>query len=200
MGSSWAMAAALGVAVGWRVLLARPGRPVAPDPAGPGRFKGAGRRRRRSGSLVRPGGARIAPGWPRTLSSPRHARRYDRAMLGQGWQSQWERVQRRLDDVRAVYTGRPGGTDAAIDTVQSFFEAVHHFKDWLRNDPSSGISKAAGDKLINGSVVLRLSADLANGSKHLALTRSRTGDRSTTIARNDVTVFPGTAWGQRRWG
>jgi hypothetical protein len=91
---------------------------------------------------------------------------YDRAMLGQGWQSQWERVQRRLDDVRAVYTGRPGGTDAAIDTVQSFFEAVHHLKDWLRNDPSSGINKAMGDKLINGSLVLQLCADLANGSKH----------------------------------
>src|SRR5829696_4573865 len=111
-------------------------------------------------------------------------------MLGRGWQSQWERVQRRLDDVRAVYTGRPGGTDAAIDTVQSFFEAVHHLKDWLRNDPSSGINKAAGDKMISRSLVLQLCADLANGSKHLKLTSSRTGDLSTTIARNDVAVFP----------
>ena len=34
--------------------------------------------------------------------------------LCQSWQSQWERVQRRLDDVHAVYTERPGGTDAAI--------------------------------------------------------------------------------------
>jgi hypothetical protein len=97
--------------------------------------------------------------------------------------------------VRAVYTGRPGGTDAAIDTVQSFFEAVHHLKDWLRNDPSSGITKAAGDKLIDDSSVLQICSDLANGSKHLVLTSSRTGDRSTRIARNDVTVFPGTAWG-----
>ena len=114
-------------------------------------------------------------------------------MLRHVWQSQWERVQRRLDDVRAVYTRRPGGTDAAVDTVQSFFEAVHHLKDWLGNDPSSGITKADGDKLINESTVLQLCADLANGSKHLALTRSRTGDRSTRITRNDVTVFPGTA-------
>jgi hypothetical protein len=120
-------------------------------------------------------------------------------MLGRGWQSQWERVQRRLDDVRAVYTGRPGGTDAAIDTVQSFFEAVHHLKDWLRNDPSSGISKAAGDELINESLVLRLCADLANGSKHLMLTTSRSGDLSTTIARNDVTVFVGTGTSAHRF-
>ena len=41
--------------------------------------------------------------------------------------------------------------------------------------------------------MLRLCADLANGSKHLSLTSSRTGDKSTDIARNDVTVFVGTA-------
>jgi hypothetical protein len=120
-------------------------------------------------------------------------------MLGQGWQSQWERVQRRLDDVRAVYTGRPGGTDAAIDIVLSFFEAVHHLKDWLRNDPSSGINKAAGDSMINGSTTLQLCADLANGSKHFKLTRSRTGDLSTTIARNDATVFVGTGTSAHRF-
>jgi hypothetical protein len=56
----------------------------------------------------------------------------------------------------------------------------------------SGITKADGDSLIKKSVMLRLSADVANGSKHLRLTRSRTGDKSTDIARNDATVFVGT--------
>jgi hypothetical protein len=121
-------------------------------------------------------------------------------MLGHGWQMQWARVQRRLDDVRAVYTGRAGGTDAAVDTVQSFFEAVHHPKDWLGNDPSSGVTQAAGDSLINAKPVLQLCADLANGSKHLALTKgSRTGDPSTTIARNDVTVFVRTGTSAHRF-
>jgi hypothetical protein len=120
-------------------------------------------------------------------------------MLGHDWQMQWARVQRRLDDVRAVYTGRPGGTDAAVDTVQSFFEAVHHLKDWLGNNPSSGVTKAAGDALINASPVLQLCADLANGSKHFKLTTSRTGDTSTTIARNDVTVFAGTGTSAHRF-
>jgi hypothetical protein len=119
-------------------------------------------------------------------------------MLGQGWQSQWARVQRRLDDVRGVYAGRPGGTDAAIDTVQSFFEAVHHLKDWLENDPSSGITD--GDSLTNRSTTLQLCADLANGSKHLKLTRrTRTGDPATGIARNDVTVFVGTGTSAHRF-
>lgn len=120
-------------------------------------------------------------------------------MLSQGWKSQWARVQRRLDDVRAVYTGRAGGTDAALDSIQSFFEAVHHLKDWLGNDPSSGMSKAAGDSLINKSPVLQLCADLANGSKHLRLRNARTGDPSTTIVRNDVTVFVGTGTSAHRF-
>jgi hypothetical protein len=120
-------------------------------------------------------------------------------MLGQGWQAQWARVHRRLDDVRAVYAGRPGGTDAAVDTVQSFFESVLHLKDWLGNDPLSGVTKATGDSVINTSQVLRLCADLANGSKHLRLTHSRAGDTSTTIARNDVTVLVGTGTSAHRF-
>lgn len=120
-------------------------------------------------------------------------------MLGQDWRSQWARVSRRLNDVRAVYAGAPGGTDVAIDTVLSFFEAVHHLKDWLGNDPVSGITKAEADSLINSSPMLRLCADLANGSKHLSLTGSRTGDKSTEIARNDVTIFAGTGTSAHRF-
>jgi hypothetical protein len=57
------------------------------------------------------------------------------------------------------------------------------------------------DALINGSTVLQLCADLANGSKHLTLrpTRSRTGDPTTTIARNDTTVFVGTGTSAHRF-
>jgi hypothetical protein len=102
------------------------------------------------------------------------------AALGQGWQFQWTRVHWRLDDVRAVYTGREGGTDGALDATLSFLEAIHHLKDWLRNDPSSGISKPDDrDALIGRSAMLQLCADLANGSKHLVLTTTRTGDMST---------------------
>lgn len=98
-----------------------------------------------------------------------------------------------------MYAGTPGGTDVAIDTVLSFFEAIHHLKDWLENDPISGITKDEGDSLINRSLMLRLCADLANGSKHLKLTRSRTGDKSTDITRNDVTVFAGTGTAAHRF-
>ncbi|MFB6931257.1 hypothetical protein [Streptomyces chartreusis] len=92
-----------------------------------------------------------------------------------------------------MYEGTEGGTDVAVDRVLSFFEAVHHLKDWLGNDPATPVTKAHGDALINGCPKLRLCADLANGSKHLTLRpdRTRTGDASTTIARNDVAVLAG---------
>lgn len=112
-------------------------------------------------------------------------------MLGQGWQSQWERVGRRLEDVRGVYAGTPGGTDVAIDKVLSFFETVHALRDWLWNDPASGVTKDDVHTLIGGSPLLQVCADVANGSKHFELTTSQTGDLSTTIARNDVAVFVG---------
>ena len=123
----------------------------------------------------------------------------DETVLGQGWQTQWARVHRRLNDVRVVYSGRAGGTDDAMDTVLSFFEAVHHLKDWLMNDQASGITKAAADSLINGSPMLRLCADLANGSKHLVLTGPRTRDKSTGITRNDVNIFVGTGTAAHRF-
>ena len=47
--------------------------------------------------------------------------------------------------------------------------------------------------------MLQLCADLANGSKHLALTGSRTGDKSTTITRNDVNIFVGTGTTSHRF-
>ena len=98
-----------------------------------------------------------------------------------------------------MYAGAPGGTDVALDAVLSFFWAVHHLKDWHANDPVSAVTKAEVDSLINRSLMLRLCADLANGSKHLSLTPPRTGDKSTDIARNDVAVFAGTGTAAHRF-
>ena len=39
--------------------------------------------------------------------------------------------------------------------------------------------------------MLQLCADLANGSKHLLLKTTRTGDLATDITRNDVNILMG---------
>jgi hypothetical protein len=62
------------------------------------------------------------------------------------------------------------------------------------------VTSKAGESLIKASTVLQLCGDLANGSKHLKLTKySHTGDYSTTIARNDVTVLVGTGTSAHRF-
>ncbi len=121
------------------------------------------------------------------------------SMLNQTWRDHWERVLRRLDDVRAVYRGAPGGTIWATDSVQSFFEAVHHLKDWTGNDPAIPLTKADGDALINRDTNLQISADIANGSKHFNLTTTRTGDKGTDITRNDATVQLGAGTSAHRF-
>jgi|SRR6266487_1571412 len=116
-------------------------------------------------------------------------------MLGQGWQGQWARVQRRLDGVRDVYADTPSpGTEGALDSVLCFFEAIHHLRDWLGNDPAITVKEADCNALINKNLSLRLCGDLANGSKHLKLTSTWTGDLSTTIPGSEANVLlgPGT--------
>jgi hypothetical protein len=83
--------------------------------------------------------------------------------------------------------------------VQSCFEAIHHLKDWIGNDPSIPLTRAHGDGLINGEPDLQLSADIANASKHFGLTQSRTGDTGTDITRNDAIVMIGTGRSAHRF-
>ncbi|MGI3202496.1 hypothetical protein ACRJ4W_37290 [Streptomyces sp. GLT-R25] len=138
----------------------------------------------------------------RVLGHRANTCRHTGFVLGQGWSSQWDRVGRRLDDVRTLYERAPGGTDAAIDAVLSFFETVHHLKDWLTNDQASGVLTADVHDLLDGSPTLKLCADLANGAKHFKLDptrRTQTGDHSTTIAENDVVVFVGTGVSAHRF-
>jgi len=118
------------------------------------------------------------------------------AKVGSGSGSGWAAVSGRCGPSTPA---APGGTDAALDRVLSFFETIHHFKDWLRNDPKSGVTKTDVHAVIDSSLALQLCADLANGSKHLKLTNSQTGDLGTTIARNDVSVFVGTGTSAHRF-
>ena len=59
-------------------------------------------------------------------------------MLGQGWQFQWRRVHRRLNDVRAVYTGREGGTEDALDAT------LRSSRRFITSKTGSGMISRAG--------------------------------------------------------
>jgi hypothetical protein len=88
-----------------------------------------------------------------------------------------------LGRVQAVYHGGPAGIDEAKDDVYSFFQNIHHLKDWLRHDPASHVTKADVETFIKNSSELSICADLCNGSKHLKLTSPLTGDPATAVTK-----------------
>src|SRR5690348_6159356 len=113
---------------------------------------------------------------------------------GQRWQDQWAQIERWRERVRQSRDdGRADGlgTDGYRDEVFALFYAVWHLKDWLKNDPTLGTAirqDVEGWVNANGSS-LTVIADVANGSKHLALSNPRAaGSRQT---RNDVTIAMG---------
>ncbi|MEX2644957.1 MAG: hypothetical protein WD249_01720 [Gaiellaceae bacterium] len=80
------------------------------------------------------------------------------------------------------------------DEVYAFFQNCYHLKDWLLNDPASASAAADVEKFISRTPSLALCADLANGSKHLTLTRSRRhaeGTPSLATTRFKGRVEPG---------
>jgi hypothetical protein len=110
------------------------------------------------------------------------------------WRDQWHRVELGLARIEAVYAGRPEpeGTAGASYDVYTFFVTCHHLADWLASDASLPRStQRKGRALVSKSNELKMCADLANRSKHCALTRTRTGDSSTGPSGNDATVMMG---------
>lgn len=79
-------------------------------------------------------------------------------------------------------------SDEARDALIHFFQDAYHLKDWIKNDAS--VSTDDVEEFINVTEPLRVCADLCNGTKHLVLKRSRTGDGSTGLTTQSVTVRP----------
>ncbi len=99
------------------------------------------------------------------------------------------RLHRRVLD-RTVPIQGPGGQLTDInehmarysDDVWSFFINAWHVRDWVKNDET--IEPAARDRILaaaEASRALRLCADLANGRKHLTLTRRRIGAELSSV-------------------
>ena len=74
-------------------------------------------------------------------------------------------------------------SDGYQDDAYAFFVACFHLKDWLTNDPASRAAASGIEALVSASHSLSLCADIANGSKHLRLTRRPRVDASARIGR-----------------
>lgn len=95
---------------------------------------------------------------------------------------QFERAQRYLMRLRAVYAGKFADSlkeQDYEDDVLSFFMHCYHIKDWIAftGKDAALVSKQI-DTFIDKNECLKICTDLCNGTKHCVLTRStRTGNQ-----------------------
>jgi hypothetical protein len=96
------------------------------------------------------------------------------------WEDQWRRVERWFDRFAATANGRKhvDASDNYQDEVYSFFQNCYHLKDWLLNDPTTGVVRGDVEAYISASQDLSICADICNGSKHLDLSKGNFRPRS----------------------
>lgn len=101
------------------------------------------------------------------------------------YREQYERMIRYYNKIKQP---KDGDHLAQLDNIYSFFQSAWHLKDWIKND--SAICFFNIEKIVEKKISLMKCADLANGSKHLELTRPRTNSK---FDGNDVLVKVGMA-------
>jgi hypothetical protein len=115
-------------------------------------------------------------------------------MISSGWREQYDRLRRSYERLSAIAGGQTAGSsDEARDALFHFFQDAYHLKDWIKNDPA--VTTGNVEHHINDTDVLRLCADLCNGTKHFRLKpqETRTGDASTAFTSQSVWVRPAAA-------
>jgi hypothetical protein len=111
-------------------------------------------------------GARIAVNFQRILGQ------------GQGgvnmssWQEQLDRARRYHQRLIAFVAAEEHKADIilGLDDSYAFFQNCYHIKDWLKNDPAF-LRAVEVEGYITSTPALSLCADIANGIKHLLLTK-----------------------------
>jgi hypothetical protein len=114
------------------------------------------------------------------------------------WRDQYDRAERWLSRIEQIAAGigpemtAGRNTDHFLDEVLAFFQSCFHLKDWLRNDPQSGVGVKEVERYVASDQSLSLCGDVANGSKHLLLTTPRVGGGARVSAQHvDINVTDG---------
>ena len=97
---------------------------------------------------------------------------------GTAWEDQWARILRWRERVRFSrddWRNDGSGTEHYRDEVFALFQALWHLKDWLKNDPAlpAPVGVAVETWIVGEGHLLKVAADVANGSKHMTLDRMR---------------------------
>ena len=91
------------------------------------------------------------------------------------YREQFERTKRWFQRFQELATGKGHtlSSDYYQDEVYAFFLNCYHLKDWIKNDPFSGVLSQTVEDYVTKSEALSLCADICNGLKHLTVTRPR---------------------------
>ena len=90
---------------------------------------------------------------------------------------QYRRVKRYFERFRIINDGKAQWTDSLdnLDDIFSFFIHCYHLKDWIKNDPRSGIERSKVEKFVHSNESLKICGDLTNGVKHLTIDQPKVG-------------------------
>ena len=114
----------------------------------------------------------------------------------ESWTDQWlrilrwrERVRQSRDQIRTDDLG----TEGYRDEVFALYQAIWHLKDWLKNDTNLGpdLRRAVEVWVNEHGNLLKVAADVANGSKHMSQTTGQQRAGGSSQTRNDVWIFVG---------
>jgi hypothetical protein len=107
------------------------------------------------------------------------------------WEEQWKRVLRWYERFRLIDGGaeQTNPIESYEDDVLAFFMNCYHFKDWLKNDPATGVKSPEVEAFVNRSPNLTLCGGLATGSKHLSISDPRF-DPDTKISKRITSFAP----------
>jgi len=96
--------------------------------------------------------------------------------------NQYARVKRWYNRLEQINNGKQHihPSDYYQDEVLAFFMNCYHLKDWLKNDSSFNKDNEAIEAFVRNSNNLSICGDLANGAKHLLITRPKL-DSETSI-------------------
>src|SRR5688572_16657296 len=115
-------------------------------------------------------------------------------MTSSSYLEQYKRMIRSFERFEKINEGKAHDqhSDYNLDDVYSFFIYCYHLKDWIKNDPASGIDAPTVEGFVHGDLNLKLCGDLSNGVKHLKLDRPKV-DAGAEIQGSHLSVYVGDA-------
>lgn len=113
--------------------------------------------------------------------------------LSENWRDQYERMLRSRARLTEAAGPSSVSSDEARDRLYHFFQDAFHLRDWLRYSDDQSIATRAqalwgSNNHIKATPALALCHDLCIGMKHFTVERPATGDKTTTVDRQDVSI------------